>query len=212
MEPQDLEREVLRINERWIHEVVERFGVCPFAEPAMKAGHVARRVIDGRDAAELAATARVAVEHLAREEKIEVALLIFPSVTMTSEAFDAWCAPLREAHEAFVAAVFHPESAYNVATAAQAVGFFRRAPDPTLQLVRVSALDAVRGGSGAGSKFMFDFSAEAWAELKKREHRLPTSERIAKGNHEMLVREGISTLQAIYDDIRADRERAYGGR
>jgi hypothetical protein len=201
-------REVLRINERWIREVVERFGICPFAEPALKAGHVARRAIVGRDDAERAAAARVLVEELARDEKIEVALLIFPSVTMSADAFDAWCAPLRAAHPAFVAAVFHPESAYDVATAAQAVGFFRRAPDPTLQLVRVTALDAVRG---SGGKFMFDFSAEAWAELKKREHRLPTSERIGRDNHAMLMREGISTLQAIYDDIRADRQRSYGG-
>ena len=204
-------REVLRINERWIHEVVERFGVCPFAENAMKAGHVARRVVLGRDDAERAAAARVLVEELARDEKIEVALLIFPTVTAKPEAFDAWCAPLRAAHAAFVAAVFHPASAYDLATPAQAVGFFRRAPDPTLQLVRVSALDAVRGPGNRDGKFMFDFSPAAWAELKKREHRLPTSERIARDNHAMVVREGISTLQAIYDDIRADRQRSYGG-
>lgn len=196
------EREVLRINERWIHEVVERFGICPFAEPAMKAGHVARRVILEPE------SARAAVDELAADPKIEVALLIFPSVTMSADAFDAWCAPLRAANPAFVAAVFHPECAYELATPAQAVGFFRRAPDPTLQLVRVSALEAVRGGSG---KFMFDFSPAAWAELKKREHRLPTSERIARDNHALLGREGISTLQAIYDDIRADRKRSYGG-
>ncbi len=183
--------------------MVERFGVCPFAEPAMKAGSVARRVIVDLEAA------RPAIDELAGDEKIEVALLIFPSVTMSAEAFDAWCAPLRAANAAFVAAVFHPESAYELATPAQAVGFFRRAPDPTLQLVRVSVLDAVRGGGG---KFMFDFSPAAWAELKKREHRLPTSERIGRDNHAMLVREGISTLQAIYDDIRADRQRSYGGR
>src|SRR5262249_45279145 len=96
-------------------------------------------------------------------------------------------------------------SAYELATPAQAVGFFRRAPDPTLQLVRASVLDAVRGGSG---KFVFDFSPAAWAELKKREHRLPTSERIARDNHALLVQR-IGELQAIYDDIRADRDRSY---
>jgi Protein of unknown function (DUF1415) len=197
------EREVLRINERWIREVVEQFGICPFAEPAMKAGSVARRVVREPEAA------RALIDELAGDLKIEVALLIFPSVTMSAAAFDAWCAPLREANPAFVAAVFHPQSSYDLATPSQAVGFFRRAPDPTLQLVRVSVLDAVRGGGG---KFMFDFSPKAWAELKKREHRLPTSERIGRDNHAMLLREGISTLQAIYDDIRADRERSYGGR
>jgi hypothetical protein len=197
-----LVREALRINERWIHEVVERFSICPFAEPAMKAGTVARRVLAEPE------WARALIDELAADGKIEVALLIFPTVTMSAGEFDAWCAPLRAANAAFVAAVFHPETPYELGTAAQAVGFFRRAPDPTLQLVRVSVLDEVRG---RGGKFMFDFSPAAWAELKKREHRLPTSERIARDNHELVVREGISTLQAIYDDIRADRQRSYGG-
>lgn len=161
---------------------------------------MARRVLERPD------DARAAIDALAAEASIEVALLIFPTVTMAPAPFDAWCTPLRSAHPEFVAAVFHPDTAYDLASPAQAVGLFRRAPDPTLQLVRVSALDAVRGTSG---KFMFDFSPAAWAELKKREHRLPTSERIARDNHALALREGISTLQAIYDDIRADRDRSY---
>jgi len=182
--------------------VVERFGICPFAEPALKAGGVARRVLTNAE------DARAAIDELAGDTKIEVALLIFPSVTMSAAAFDRWCAPLREANAAFVAAVFHPDTPYDLATPSQAVGFFRRAPDPTLQLVRLSVLEEVRG---RGGKFMFDFSAAAWEELKKREHRLPTSERIARDNHALVMRDGISTLQAIYDDIRADRQRSYGG-
>ena len=104
--------------------------------------------------------------------------------------------------------MFHPDAPYELATPAQAVGLFRRAPDPTLQLVRQSVLQAVRGADG---KMLFDFSAAAWAALKKREHRLPASERIARDNHAMVLKEGLSTLQAIYDDIRADRQRSYGG-
>jgi hypothetical protein len=166
----------------------------------MTGGHVARRVMLAPEAA------RAVIDELAADERIEVALLIFPTVTMSPAAFDAWCAPLRAANPAFVAAVFHPDTKYELTTPAQAVGLFRRAPDPTLQLVRVAVLDRIRG---AGGKFMFDFSAAAWAELKKREHRLPTSERIARDNHALVVRDGLSTLQAIYDDIRTDRDRSY---
>jgi hypothetical protein len=166
---------------------------------------VGRRVLLGDDVA-LVSSSRAAIDELARDLAVDVALLIFPTVTMSAAAFDAWCAPLRAAHPAFVAAVFHPDTPYDLRSPAQAVGFFRRAPDATLQLVRAGVLDAVRGGAG---KFMFDFSPAAWAELKKREHRLPTSERIARDNHAMMAREGLSTLQAIYDDIRADREQSY---
>lgn len=167
----------------------------------MKLGRVARRVLLAPD------DARATIDEIAADQQVEVALLIFPTVTMAPVAFDAWCAPLRSAHPEFVAAVFHPDTPYELGSPAQAVGLFRRAPDPTLQLVRVSVLDSVRGSSG---KFMFDFSPAAWAELKKREHRMPTSERIARDNHALALREGISTLQAIYDDIRADRDRSYG--
>lgn len=207
----------MRINARWIRELVERFDVCPFAAPAMKADTVARRVLLAPDGARegidapardrIEALARDAIDELARDAAVEVALLIFPTVTMSAAAFDAWCAPLREANPAFVAAVFHPETPYELTTPAQAVGFFRRAPDPTLQLVRLAVLERVRAGGG---KVMFDFSAEAWAALHARERRLPASERIARDNHALLVREGISTLQAIHDDIRADRQRSYG--
>jgi hypothetical protein len=191
---------VLRINERWIHEVVERYGICPFALPSMKAGAVARRVV--RDPA----AARPLVDELAADARVEVALLIFPTVTMTAAEFDAACAPLRAANPAFVAAVFHPETPYELATPARAVGFFRRSPDPTLQLVRASVLQQVRGPDG---KFLFDFSAAAWAELKRREHRLPTSERIARDNHALILRDGIVELQAILDDIKRDRDLSY---
>jgi hypothetical protein len=167
----------------------------------MKAATVARRVVVDTGAA------RGLIDELARDLQIEVALLIFPTVTMSAPAFDAWCAPLREGNPAFVAAVFHPDTPYNLATPAQAVGFFRRAPDPTLQLVRADVLDRVRGGDG---KFLFDFSAAAWAELQRRERRVSPSERIARDNHALLGARA-DELAAIYDDIRADRARSYAG-
>jgi hypothetical protein len=180
--------------------VVVRFGVCPFAAPSLASAAVARRVLDGLDAVPAVVSA------LADELAVEVALLIFPSLTLSFDAFDRACAPLRTAHAAFVAAVFHPEAPYDAATAAQSVGFFRRAPDPTLQLVRVDVLERVRGADG---KFLFDFSAAAWAELARRERRLPPSERIARDNHALLGARA-AELAAIYDDIRADRARSYG--
>jgi hypothetical protein len=173
--------------------------VCPFAAQALTSGAVARRVLDGFEAVP------ALVDAWARDPAIEVALLIFPWLELGHDAFERACAPLRTAHPAFMTAVFHPEAPYDAATAAQTVGFFRRAPDPTLQLVRAAVLERVRGSDG---KFMFDFSAAAWAELSRRERRLPPSERIARDNHALLAARA-SELTAIYDDIRADRARSY---
>ena len=82
----------------------------------MKGGRVARRVMLEPDGA------RAAIDALAANETVEVALLIFPTVTMSAAAFDAWCAPLRAANPAFVAAVFHPETPYELTTPAQEIG------------------------------------------------------------------------------------------
>ena len=193
----------MRVNRRWIDEVVVQHGVCPFAAPSLAAdGQVQRRVLGSLD------DARAAIDALAADARLAVGLLIFPRLTLDAEAFDRACVPLRTAHSAFVAAVFHPATPFATATAAQAVGFFRRAPDPTLQLVRAQALDDVRGGKDVAGKFLFDYSAAAWQELERRQNRLPLSERIARDNHRLLT-EKIVLLQSIYDDIRVDRDQSY---
>lgn len=202
----ELTAEVLRLNERWITEVVERFDVCPFARPSLRGEHVARQVILSADPEVAEAAARSQIAAWAAMEAIEVGLLIFPFSPLAYSAFERFCAPLRQAEPEFVAAVFHPQATYDDSTPARAVGFFRRAPDPTLQLVRKAVLDRVRGPG----KFLFDFSPAAWAELQRRQHKLPTSERIARDNH-LLLRRRIKELEAIYSDLRADRERSYGG-
>jgi hypothetical protein len=197
----------LRINERWIREFVEAHSICPFAAGAMRGGSVARRVVLARAPEAAAVEARALAGELARDQAIEVGLVIFPSLALDVDEFDRFCQPLRTSERALVGAVFHPDARYGLGSPAQAVGFFRRAPDPTLQLVRVSALDAVRGAT-RGGKFLFDWSAEAWTELMRRHDKLPTSDRIARDNFE-LVRDKMSQLQAILDEIRSDRDRSY---
>ena len=129
---------------------------------------------------------------------------------MSAAAFDRLVrAAARRRNAAFVGAVFHPDSALRSATPAQAVGFFRRAPDPTLQLVRLSVLDA--GARPARRQVHVRFFDGGVGGAEEARARLPTSERIARDNHALAMRDGISTLQAIYDDIRADRQRSYGG-
>jgi hypothetical protein len=169
--------------------VVEAFGVCPFAAGARRADAVARRV-------------------LADTTPAEVALLIFPSLALGPAEFDRFCQPLRQADRAFVAAVFHPQTSYSLESPAQAVGFFRRAPDPMLQLLRADGLEAVRNAA-PGGKFLFDWSATAWAELWRRQEKVPVTDKIAADNFQLLVGGQLARLQAILDNIAADRARSY---
>ncbi len=201
--------EVLRIHMRWAAEVVESFNGCPFAAGARRAGAVLRHVIVDADADAAMAAARARIALLADERATEVALFIFPRLAVDVPAFERFCQPLRQADRALVAAVFHPQALYSLESPAQAVGFFRRAPDPTLQLVRADVMESVRAAA-PGGKFLFDWSAAAWAELDRRQEKLPVTDKITRDNHALLVRGHLERLQAILDDIAVDRARSYG--
>src|SRR5262249_2022164 len=104
---------------------------------------------------------------------------------------------------------FHPDGRYGMDSPQKMIMFFRRSPDPTIQLVRFSALDAVKRGDGPGGKFLFDWSARGWAELARRAEEQGISERIAERNPATAAREGLERFEKIFADIRADRARSY---
>lgn len=211
---------MLRLSDRYLDELVDAFDICPFARGARKSGQVARRVLHAR-APELAAGLS-AIAELEADPKIVIGLLIFPRLTIAPAAFDRLLNELREADLArrqasdrgaprapFAMAAFHPDAPYGDESPQRMVSFFRRSPDPTIQLVRFDALDAVKARGTPGGAFFFEFSAAGWAELERRTAELPVSERITRDNHATARREGIARLQSIYDDIAADRARTY---
>jgi hypothetical protein len=191
---------VLRINARYLTEFVEAYNVCPFARGARENGAVERRVVtDERVAPSL-------IDELALREQVIIGLLIFPRFAGGFEAFDALTATLRDPKGAFALAPFHPDAPYGTESPARMMMFFRRAPDPTIQLVRFSALDAVKGARP--DKFLFDWSAAAFAELERRKTTQAPSERIAQDNFDT-AHTRFDDLQVVLADIRADRARSY---
>jgi hypothetical protein len=130
-------RESLRLCDRYVKEVVLAFGLCPWAEPALRAGRVARRVFPGAEldvtgvlAAIDALAGRPAPEPAgeptgdqARQHDgagdVEVALFLFPRHAGGWSAFDAFAERVRRADRArrpagnlppFLVATFHPDS------------------------------------------------------------------------------------------------------
>ncbi len=193
---------MLRINARYLTEFVEAYNVCPFARGARENGAVDRRVLSDEN------DARAAIAELTPREHIVIGLLIFPRFTESFERFDSFTGTLREANSAFALAPFHPEAPYGLESPARLMMFFRRAPDPTIQLVRFSALDAVKGSRP--DKFLFDWSAGAWAELERRKTNLAPSERISQDNFDRAQGPRFAQLKTVLDDIRADRAKSYG--
>jgi hypothetical protein len=195
--------EVLRIHERFLVEVIEEYNLCPWAEGTRTSGALKRAVILDQDPV---------AEILSAGDEVLVCILIWPRFFDGPEAFEDLHKRLRAEEEArrggkspFATALFHPRLKYSAATPDQLVPLFRRSPDPSLQFIRFAALDAVRSASPSG-KFIFDFSARAWAELERREKELPVSDKIARDN---AARADVARILSIYDDLRADRDASY---
>ena len=198
--------EVLRIHERFLVEVIERLNLCPWAAGTREGGGLRRAVILDQDPVD---------EILAAGDEVLVCILIWPRFFDGPEAFEALIAEVRREEERrrgarspFVTALFHPRLGYASGTPDQLVPLFRRSPDPSLQLIRHKSLESVRSAAPSG-KFLFDWSAQAFAELDRRQKELPVSERIARDNAVTVEKEGIARLLALYDELRADRDRSY---
>jgi hypothetical protein len=206
--------EVRRIQERYTVEVVERFNLCPWARPARLAGAVERPVLLQRDTDP--APMLEAIRALEEDPRnLTVAIAAYPRLRVTPREFDVFAAEVRRLDQArhggkpvFVVAAFHPDYPLDARSPARLVTFLRRAPDPSLQLVRLSVLEEARGRDPQG-KFVFDFSTHAWEELLRRNTSKPVSERIADENLATFERVGADAIEEVLRDIAADRARSY---
>jgi hypothetical protein len=155
-----------------------------------------------------------AIDRVGADEKIELALVIFPRLTISRPKLGRWVEHLRKAHaKAHGAAVFaiegfHPDADPDVSSAERLTPFVRRTPDPTLQLTRLTALDHVRRGTPQGTAFL-DPSTMDLASFLEQPAKAPLHERIAELNLETVERLGASKIAAKMDDIVRDRDRAY---
>jgi hypothetical protein len=145
MERSEIATAALSRSDRYLREVVEAIPLCPFARRCRAEGKLHRRVLLPEDDA----AAALRELEAAPAAEVEVALFLFPLAERGSleaaRAFESFTACLRERTAVFYCVAFHPDLPKDLRDAARAVPFFRRSPDPTVQLVRRSILDAVRG-------------------------------------------------------------------
>jgi hypothetical protein len=194
--PAALVAEALRLNTRYVQEVVLGWKLCPWAEPALRGGQVRQRVL--LDAAPGPEAVLPFLDELEGEPAIEIGLLIFPRLVTRAAAFDAFAERVRRADHArrpgglsappappFLVAAFHPDAAAAFATPPQLVSFVRRTPDPTLQLVRTSVLRRATG-EGPG-----------------------VSDDVTRRNFESVSGRGAAALDALLRELRADRDASY---
>jgi len=208
----ELAREAARLYERYATEIVERFDLCPFAAHARTAGRVFLRVIT--DAAPLAATVRMIAE-LDPEETCEVAILVYPNLALDRREFDRFVMRVRQSDAKrhplgkvpFAMAAFHPDAELDLRSPERLIPFIRRTPDPTLQLVRRSVLDRVRGPRPEGTGY-FDVSLLDKRNLFAAPPAPTTRERISQDNDDTVQRAS-AELEAVMADIQRDRRETY---
>jgi hypothetical protein len=200
------EAEVRRILDRYLIEVVERHGLCPWARAVRDNGELAVGVVWGEPTVDdwVAEAARRLAVAGAR-----VAMVVAPELAISRSALGAVRDAVAARLPAAGVADFHPEAALDLTTPARLVPFLRRAPDPLLQLVPLALIDAARAARAAPPA---DRARQA-AMLGGRE--APVRELaagIAAANHATVSAVGAAVGAAItvaLDDIAADRSAAY---
>jgi len=196
--------ETLRLNARYVEEVVIGWGLCPWAAQAWREGAVARRVLvepaagPGLTQAPEVDGVLAFIDEIAAHPATSIGLVIFPRATLTEAAWGTFAERVRRADRArrapdaaapFLLAAFHPGNGQSAAAAGAnsgaLVSFLRRTPDPMLQLVRASLLDRLAGEGR-------ELSGE-----------------IARANLAAVTARTPAALDALIGEIRADRDASY---
>lgn len=203
-----------RVYERYVEEFVEAFDICPWA---------ARARMDGRTRVEVVCEAEPDPRHaldvvasLSGDARVEVGLVLFPRLALDRPSFEEFVGELRALDAArygiegpaMAMAAFHPEAEPRTETPYQLVPFVRRTPDPTVQLVRRSVLDAVRKKGDHGTAWV-DPTKLDLAALLAEKPKPPLHERVAQANLDSLTAHGLEAVEALFRELRRDRDETY---
>jgi hypothetical protein len=212
MSDEALLREARRIHERYQREIVEAFVFCPFAAKSRDDG-VAAQVfrLNGPPSLD---DALDDVRALGRDRGVEVAFLVYPRWRIDRPGLSRFVEVLRSAHQSDVGGLvmtmegFHPDAAPDLTSPGSLVPFLRRTADPTIQLTRLSVLDAVRASTGGTKKYVDPTTIDVAALLAGPAPR-SLHQRISEANHRTVTEHGVAAIARIYDDIRRDCEVSY---
>ncbi len=194
-----LERESRRLLDRYQVEIVERFGLCPWAAPARARGEVRVAVVDAEHAG-------AALDAFIADSGAIIGLVVMPSFTGDAGALRGLRDELLTAARAATLALadFHPEAHFDATAAARLVPWLRRSPDPMLQAVRHTTLAPLRR-----SVVLMD-AAEQLEVLAGRGSppRPDPAAVVATDNLATVVEQG-DAVAAAFDEIARDRAAAY---
>jgi hypothetical protein len=194
-----LEREARRLVTRYQIEVVERFGLCPWAEPARARGEVRVDVVDPADAG-------AALDRFAADTSVVIGLVVMPGFAGDAAALRRLRDDLLAGPRADVIALadFHPDAALDASSAGRVVPWLRRAPDPMLQAVRHRSLASLRRGGDVMVAVDQVATLAGWPVPP----RVDPAVAVAAANLDT-VRAEVDAVSGVLDDIARDRDASY---
>ena len=211
-----LRRATLEAYERYAVEVVERFNFCPWARSSRESGDVTLRVVFSVDHDDFDESLTLLSDLHEQAPESDIALFIYPLLDLDRLGFEDYARRLRTRAEtgqknldAFAMAAFHPSAGADLTHPDRLVPFVRRSPDPTLQLVRKSALSSIKGlASGTAFLDVSALTAAAFKALQEPPPK-PVRERIAEQNLASVRDAGTEAIEAVLTDIARHREAAH---
>ena len=197
----DQGREVRRVLDRYLVEIVEHYDLCPWARTSRTGGELAVEILWGTPTIDewVAASARAFAS-----ADIRVAMLVAPQLTITRGALHEVRDRVAKRADALGIAEFHPGATFDGQTPARLVPFLRRSPDPLLQCVPLALLDQVRG-----PPLTVERSAQIAMLVRAggiHAVKPPIADRIASANH---ARVSQAEFEAKLAEIGQDRCEAY---
>lgn len=228
---QTLVDEARRLCERYIHEVVLPFGLCPWAEPALDAGRVEIAVITGdfsdhHGIARAARAARTTLDDLA--ESVDLALVVLPRWHRSRLDMDSLLrifrslpsrlsqetlpdrTPLHDGSERdFAVAAFHPDALPDTTDPERFIPYLRRSPDPLVQAVRNDALRSIDSRRENGTAFVSIAELTSIMSSSGAGRQKSLRARIAESNWQTIRKDGGRSFELAVADILRDRDETY---
>lgn len=207
-----MEREALRANERYLVEFIENYAFCPFSREGRRQGQTSRYVYYA-DTVDLEPLVWRMIE-IAKDPKQVVAQVILPVIEVDPDAWIEFCFRVTEAgnkrlggRDVMAVAALHPELSYRTTNPYAMIPLFRRAPDATIQWVRLDGLETLYKGREKGSTFVD--TKDIPTLLAGPPPPTPLYDRVAETNESMAKRLSFEKIEALLAEIRADARRSY---
>ncbi len=193
-------REVRRLLDRYLIEIVEGYDLCPWARGSRVAGEVGIDILWGTPTVEMWVAAALPLLATSR-----VVMVVAPELAIGRIALHRVREEVSSRIGTAGVAEFHPDAEADTATPARLVPYLRRSPDPMLQLVPLALLESVRSPPPAASLAR---QAELLGGNLTESPRDDIADRIAADNHARVMRDR-AEIAARFIEIEADRARSY---